>query len=477
MYSPRSCAKYSCRRMRHRHAHPLFAPQATLALLLPGRARAEGPNTAAKNTDTFQLSAHNVTYAELFRRALLPGQNGTLVRTSTAAPVYDYASLQAANVDTPWRKDSLDMELAVWGRGWLGSRQGEQPLDGDVQVANVGYRQGALGLRLGRQQVVGGAARFARFDGLKLDADLGAGLDVDGYGGWTVLPRWDQRPRYEHLGAAADSLLIDPAQLEAVPRRRYWLGGGRLGWASGNHRAGISFHEQRDAGRLARRSAGLDARTDLGELATLGTSAVLDLDRGRFADARLWLDTRPMKSADLSFEYLHTEPALFLSSQSVLSVFGSAAYDEAGSYGSWRVGRSLTVDGSGFVEVYDGERPGARGELGTRWFADAAHRLFLRLTCVRLLAPDNGYDSVRAALSQKITQRLRATLESYFYFYDKAIQGYRASSVYASTLSFDPSEQWRVLWGASLAHSPYANVDAQTELRVAYSFDVNGGGR
>jgi hypothetical protein len=430
-------------------------------------------STAAReNTrDRFELSARSETYAELFRRALLPGANGALVSSDTVAPIYQYVFIRASNLDTPWRKDSVDFELAAWGRGWLGARDAEQPFDGDIQVANARYRQGPLSLRIGRQQLAGGAARFVRFDGANLAAELGAGLDANAYAGWTVLPRWNERRRYEQLGAAAE-VVPDATTLEAVSRGQYWLAGGRVGWSGSERRAGLSFHEQREPGGIARRNLGLDARLPLVKSAVVGSTALLDLDRGRFADARLWLDLSPAPFADLSVELLHTEPALFLSHQSVLSVFGSAEYEEAGGYGTVRANRALAFDASAFAQVYRGGRPGARTEVSARSFVDAARTTFVRLAYARVLSPDNGYHSLRSSLSRRFLPRLSATLEAYAYLYDRAIRNYRASTVYAGTLSFEPTNRLSLLWGASLAHSPYANLDAQTTLRVAYAFEL-----
>ena len=455
-------------------------PGLLVASLLAAQAapvRAEPKVDASDARDRYELSARSDTYAALFRRALLPGPNGSLVSPDTAAPLYEYASLQARDLDTPWRKDSLDLELAMWGRAWFDARNAERLLDGDVQVANARYRQGPFSMRLGRQQIAGGAARFSRFDGLELEAALGSGIEASAYGGWTVLPRWNEQLRYQHLGAAPDTLRHEWAALEPGQRGDYWLTGGRLGWGAAERRLGVSFHEQHERGGLGRRNLGLDGRTPLAAFATLGTNAVLDVDRLRFADARVWLDTRPAQVLDVSFEYLHTEPALFLSNQSVLSVFGSAGYDEAGSYATYRASRAFTLDGSGFVEVYSGERPGGRAELAGRWFADAARRTFLRLAYARLLAPGNGYSALRSSLSRRFSARFHGTIEAYAYLYDHAIRNYRSSTVYAGTLSFDPTPELSLLWGASLAHSPYANLDAQTELRVSYAFDRSAPGR
>jgi len=443
--------------------------------LVAAPAQAQSTKTDRDAPHRVELSARSETYAELFRRALLPGPNGALVSSETVAPVYEYVFVRATNVATPWRNDGLDFELAAWGRGWLGARDAEQPLDGDVQIANARYRRGPFSLRVGRQQVAGGAARFARFDGANFATELGAGVDANAYAGWTVLPRWNERRTYQQLGASAE-IAPTGATLEQASRGKYWLVGGRVGWRASGKSAGLSIHEQREPGGVARRNLGMDARFPLVDHALLGTTALLDLERGRFADARLWLDTTPADFAALSIELLHTEPALFLSHQSVLSVFGSDSYEEAGGYATLSATRALAFEASGFAQVYHGGRPGARSELAVRTFADAARATFVRVAYARLLSPDNGYHSLRSSLSRRFTPRLSATLEAYAYLYDRAIRGYRASTVYAGTLSFEPARQLSLLLGASLAHSPYANLDAQTTLRASYAFDLSARG-
>jgi hypothetical protein len=456
-----------------------FGPESLVVALwafVAPAAHAEPPRRGQEAPDQHELTVRSETYAELFRRALLPGPNGSLVSTDTAAPLYEYVSLRATDLDTAWRKDSLDLEFAAWGRAWFGPREAERPFEGDIQSASVRYRHGPVSLRLGRQVVAGGAARFARFDGVGVEAELGPGVQASAYGGWTALPRWNQRPRYEHLGAAPDTLLRGSDALEAAPRGKYWLAGGRLGWGSAERRVGVSFHEQREAGGLAHRNLGIDGRTPLFRDTRLGTSAVLDLDRQRFADTRVWLDISPHRALDLSFEYLHSEPALFLSHQSVLSVFGSAAYDEVGSYVTLRANSALSLDGAAFIQEYDGDRPGGRAELSGRLFVDPSRNTFVRLAYTRVQAPRNGYHSLRSSLSRRLAARFRGTLEAYAYLYDEAIRGYRASAVYAGTLSFEPVRPLSLLWGGSLARSPYADLDAQTELRVTYAWDLSSSG-
>lgn len=445
-----------------------------ISLGVPGIAAAADEPGAGKPADRFTWTLGSETYAELFRRALLPGPNGALVERDTALPVIEYLYLRAHDIDTRWRADSIDIELAAWGRAWFGDDQPtERRLDGDVQTANIRYRHGPLNLRLGRQHAAGGAARYVRFDGLTLGGKLGAGLEMEGYGGFTVLPRWSDRTGYHHLGDAADSLLRDPEALPEPDRSGHWLAGGRFGWASSRAQAVVSFHEQAEAAGLSRRSLGLDGRGFVLKDAALGGTALLELDALRLQDARLWADVTPVSALDLSAEVLHTEPALFLSRQSVLSVFSTDAYEEAGGSGVLRVTDRFAVEGGGWVQLYDASHRGARGEIGIRAIPGAGRRTVVRVTYARVLAVDNGYHSVRASLSRKLLTALTGTLEAYGYFYDEAIRERTTSAFYSGTLSYQATQALNLLWGASLAQSPYASVDAQTIVRASCAFDLS----
>ncbi|MCA9643179.1 MAG: hypothetical protein KC492_20920, partial [Myxococcales bacterium] len=222
---------------------------------------------------------------------------------------------------------------------------------------------------------------------------------------------------------------------------------------------------------LARRNLGLDFRAGPWKSASLGSNALFDTDATRFADARVWIDAEPWEPLDLSIEYLHTEPALLLSRQSVLSVFGGSGYEEVSGSAELDVTPALSLEGQAAFEVYDEGHPGSRGELGARFLADRLSHVVVRVSYARLIAPDNGYQSLRGGLSSKLMPRLSGTAEVYAYFYDEAIRGYHVSTVYAGTLGYQATDALDLLWGGSVARSPYAALDAQTQLRLRYVFD------
>lgn len=426
--------------------------------------------------DAYELRAHSETHAQLFRRALLPGPNGELVTTDTAAPLTEYVSLGGYGFASPLGADSVDIEVAAWGGIQLGEPLYLGRYDGDLQSANVLLRGAtplAPRLRLGRQQVAGGAARFARFDGAHASVAVVPQLTFSAYGGWTVLPRWDRTPGYYLLGSAADAELRDPAALEDVDRSGYWLAGGRVAYARGPLSVAASFHEQRESSELGRRNLGLDARGDVTEQIDVGGDLLFELDSSRIANLNVWSDVTLLRVVDLNVEYLRTEPALLLSRQSVLSVFSTDGYHEAGGGLRWRIDPRFTLGGGGWVDFYDGEhQPGVRFHGTARYATTGPFPTVASVTYSRVVAPDNGYHGVKAALSRRLLPPLTATLQLFGYFYDEPIEGYKSSSIYSTTLEYALLERLALLWGGSLARSPYASLDASTLLRLSYQLDA-----
>ncbi len=449
-------------------------PLLIIGISLLARSAGAGPDEEPPKEarDRYQFTVSSKTYAELFRRALLPGPDGALVETNTLVPVHEYLLLKVRDLDTGLGEDSLDIELAAWSQFSFTDPELERRGDGDVQVANVRYRDELLSARVGRQLVVGGAARYSRFDGLAVGVTPGAGFDAGAYAGFTVLPRFDERPGYHHLGAATDSLLRNPDAFPEPERSGNWLAGGRFGFTSGPGTAALSFHEQHETAGLSRRSVGLDGRLQALTDVSLGGNALLELDARRLQDARIWVDTTPIPQADLSLEYLHAEPALFLSRQSVLSVFSTDAYDEAGASAILRPAKRLALEADGSVQFYDADQRGARTEIAARLEPGTGRRTVVRLAYARVLVIDNAYHSLRASLSRKLTPELTGTLEAYSYLYDERIRERKTSEVYSGTLGYRAAEWASVLWGASLAQSPYAQFDLQTLVRLELDFDL-----
>ena len=105
---------------------------------------ASRPLAADDETDALSYQFEVDTVSRLFRRDEPTGS--ALVAGGYAVPLYHYAHLRVADVDTPWSKDSVDAELSAWGNLEIGDADESGRLDGDVHATfGLGARSGLLG--------------------------------------------------------------------------------------------------------------------------------------------------------------------------------------------------------------------------------------------------------------------------------------------------------------------------------------------
>jgi hypothetical protein len=438
---------------------------------LAGSARAqEEAETPAPPRMSVRLAAD--TYLRLFERSPLPGPNGAVVSDTFAAPLYQYATLQVANVALPWEPASLDMELSAWGDVHLGEGEDLARVDGDITVASILHRYGWTYAKLGRQLQAGGAARVSRLDGLSLGLTTPFGLGAVAYGGWTVLPRWNERPGYHLLGSAADAVLRNPDAIAEPRRDGTWMAGGRASYSYQSYvNVGASFHEQRENGELGRRNLGADLRVAPHDMVALTGKVVLDADAWGVTDARGAVDLYPIRDMSLAAEYAHATPSLFLSRQSVLSVFSLDAFHEAGASIGYRPIEMWRIGASGYADVFEG------GDLGARLGANSSIELaewvpiLLRAEYGWVAEPSNGYHSARVSVVYKPVDPVALTAESYLYFYQTAINGVPLSAVGVLSGEWTFAEGFAALASGSAAKTPYASLDLQALARLRINLD------
>jgi len=369
----------------------------------------------------------------------------------------------------------VDVELSAWGSVLVGEAGDQQRVDGDIFTANVRHRLGPAYFALGRLVRAGGAARFCRYDGGSAGVRSPWGLGLDGYAGLSVLPRWSARPGYHLLGSAGDSLLRSPEAIEDPSRDDYWVAGGRAyythPWLG---ELGASFHEQVEAGELGRRELGFDLRVTPHETVAVGGQALLDADSWSLGDARAAVDVYPFSELGLAVELQHTVPALFLSRQTVLSVFSTAAYDELGGSARYSPWPWLQVGASGHAQLFGESELGMRLGTRARLALLGAEQLMVHVGYRRVREPSNGYHAARIAVGYRVIEPLQLTADSHLYVYDEPIRMLLAAQYPEAELSWVGganaewawNESWATLLGGSLGSTPYAELDAQLLARL-----------
>lgn len=448
--------------------HSLAIAMTWVTVALPLRSQSLPLTAERERADVYSVDVRSSTHLELYRRALLPGASGTLVLTDTHAPLHQYVALHVAGLDLPFQRDGLDVELSAWGRLDLADVEGSHRLDGDLRTANVRYRADMFSLTLGRQVTAGGAARYSRHDGVRVDADLGSSLGASAYAGFVALAPTSRRRGYVLLGATPEALVRAPEVYEDEDRVG-WLVGARLEYRpSARYGGALSVHHEESNRRLERQSAAAELYAEVTESATCAGTALLDIDSAGLADGRVFCDLAATRSLDFTLELLHTEPALFLPRHSVLSVFSTENYREFGGWVSYAPVRAVTLGARAHVDHYGDGDFGSRSELSARFKPDGTDRLLIMLAYTRLVAAQNGYHGLRASFRRRLVRSLMGTLEGYLYLYDDAVLGYRSSAVYASTLSYPLGRRFGLMLGGSIARSPYARLDAQSTVRLSY---------
>jgi hypothetical protein len=422
---------------------------------------APGPADEEPVADRFRAQLAADTVMRLFRYSTLPGVPGALAERLFAVPVYQYTVLRVRDLDVPWQPDSVDIELASWGSLHLGELGERQRIDGDISIASVRHRLGPAYVMVGRQVRAGGAARFVRLDGLSAGVRAPFGLGAEGYGGFAVLPRWSATPGYHLLGSAADTMLRAPEELPEPSREQHWLAGGRAYYAlAGLGEVGASFHEQHEAGELGRRTLGFDLHASPHEAVSASALANVDLDA--------------VEPLSLAAEYQHAVPALYLSRQSVLSVFSTDTFDEVGGAATYQPMEILSLSAGGYLDVFGDGSTGMRLVSRIRLTPLGSDRLLLVAGYRRVQEPESGYHGLRGAVGYRLVAPLMLTGETLLYLYDDPVRNAlrqpapetRLSWVNGLNADWSWAPGWSTLLGGSVSSTPYAAFDARAVARL-----------
>lgn len=434
------------------------------------------PGPSVSSTDDFDLSARASTNMRLFQRALLPGPGGAIVEDQTLLPLHQSLSFQGSRIDTPLGKDSLEMQVATNGQLYLGAPEDLPPGNWDVSSAFLRQRYQSMSLALGRQPIVGGAARYSRVDGAQLQLQLPFNTELAIYGGWTVLPRWNERYGYSYLGDAYEDWVRPGEALPEPTRGEHWMTGVSGKWRDTKLGSfGFSYHYQAEDKSLNDSTLGVSGSVTALPDWDLRAEALFSTEQRRFSDLRASASWDALRTEDTAWiasaELLHTVPSLLLSQASVFSVFSYEEITEVGGGLQGRLPLRFRITADARAQVYNEGRAGTRLALGTNWKSDDEGTFFVRLDTGRVSTVDNGYWMLRSALAYRFLPTYRLSVDAYQYLYDREIQGRRTSSFYAAHLTYDPQDFWNARLGGSLTQSPYAALDAQLLAQLSINWD------
>lgn len=314
----------------------------------------------------------------------------------TVAPAFEILSITARGVTNPVA-DDLSIVVSTWGSWDLSQNLRwdngtTQKLTGDVVT---GYLSGKLldrhlTLRVGREQVMTGVARMIHIDGGEAIAALPFGLRISGYVGVPVSERFAARTSVVSWNPVGGDLAY----------------GGRVAWSLAlpgvpgrGLDVGASANVVRDGSDPVREEVGADLRLQPFRtlvLTGLGAYSVYDERFSEVAGRVTYIATPHLY---LEADARQVAPDLFLSRNSILSVFSDTTRTEYGVGATYELRKGLTVGGSyhlalepreteGTSSTYQGAEADARVEWHRGHQLAGAELLYLD-------AFENGYTALR----------------------------------------------------------------------------------
>lgn len=370
----------------------------------------------------------------------------------TVAPFYELVGLRVRNLDTPAFQD-LGITLDAWGSLTV---PGAPPagLAGDVNLLFVEGRtfQRRLGLRVGRQSVFGGAARFQYFDGVSAEVRGPVGLGVSAFVGQPVAARFGNFLR-------ADLVT-----------------GGRLFWApTFDAQVGLSVLHSTQAGALVRQDVGADARWRLRNLTLTGMLSWSVAEK-RLVELDVGPRFQPLPALELTLNYRRSAPDLFLPRNSIFSVFADTSRDDLGASLFYQLGRAGSV-------YADGRALWINGELGYELALRAAVAVPGRrdtnasVQLRRLSLRSNGVLQGRVGARHVLPMGLGLAVDLEAYGLDAPVRGKSVSVSGSASGTWQWGPAWLLGVTCFAGSTPY--VDSRVELmaKLTYVFDKPGRAR
>lgn len=424
-------------------------------------------SAAAPRADTVQASSTTMLNARQIWWPTDPRCVGTACATNmiTAVPVYEMLDLSATNVQTGFT-DNLELTLSTWGglalgdyrfgQGggvWQNGANTDSHLSGDI---NLGYVRAefldrAVSLRLGRQLVADGSARMTHLDGAQLQLVLPAGFGLSGYAGAPV------QSRFEALGGP-----LTTGNTEAT-----FTAGGRASWRyPGLLDVGASIAWATDRGDVSRQEIGADFLLTPYSFVAFKGAGWWSVYEGRMGEASLAAVLAPVRHVDVTLDYRHVEPDLFLPRNSILSVFAADKRNDVGGAVHWSALRELAIDADYHVLLEDaGTGHWARAK-GTAHPGGADNTVGAEVSY--LYNPENAYFMGRL-FGAKALAALTATLDLYGYFFQRAVNGQDQALTATASLGYNIARGLRAVVAGTAGTTAY--LSSQYELMAKLVYD------
>lgn len=355
----------------------------------------------------------------------------------------EYVTLSIRGIEVPGVQD-LRLQMSAWGQAATNS-------DGSLGDVDLWLLQGSLFDRhftftVGRQLVVGGAARVLPLDGLNATVVSNGGFGLSAY-----------------VGAPTAAKLTYPIGDFAFGARAFWR-------PSYGTEVGISFIEVLNRGQVTRQNLGVDTRVVILPTLSATASANLSLEEMRFVDAELTLSWH-VGSFELTAKAQQSQPDLYLPLNSIFTVFANTEREGVGGGLFWQALPRLSFFANYEYLWVDGGN-GNDAEIGVAYRID--RRSTAGLNCHLLFQPVNGYTDLRAWLLQYVTEQIKLSADLDWIVLENPLvsPNNMPKNSLLGTLSatWAVGSGWSVMLSGSGGSSPINGTQFTATGRVSYDF-------
>ncbi|MCB9597291.1 MAG: hypothetical protein H6719_31490 [Sandaracinaceae bacterium] len=385
------------------------------------------------------------------------GLEQQLWRRVDTLPLYHRVSLDASGL----LEGKVSLHLAGWGALDLLADSSGAIAAGDIAIGYVEVDLEPVRLWAGRRFIAWGPPGGLHVDGGGVSARTSFGLVAEAFGGRPVTPT-----RISLLGPEAS---FDGAAAS-------W--GARLAYTdAGTFAASAGYAETWSHGILESRVVDVAAYWDPGDL-RIEAGGKIDAASFGLAQARAGATYRVVRELSVDADYMHVEPGRWIPPWSILSVFDTSTFDEAGAGATLRPIRALAIRAEGAARVYssasnayqaDEARVGYRVELTGRVLPNPGDGPRVRVLVSRRDDGTMGYTLITAGAAFDPFQHVVMTVDGAFAIDD---QGGRESAIGRASVDFTGLADWSIGLTVALARTPIAAAEARGMLRIQWSPEV-----
>jgi hypothetical protein len=390
------------------------------------------------------------------------GQLPELVRV---APIYELLRVSAREVRNPLFQD-LEISFSGWGSGELSQTRWDAgtpgKFNGDVTTAYVRgtLASGMVQLRAGREFVAAGAGRMLQLDGADLFLRLPAGFTLAAFGGLPVSQRFASRTSLVSWNPAGGNLA--------------W--GGRLGWtlalpgASGRVvDVGASLVSVTDHSDPVRQDVGLDVRAQPIDRLVLVGNGTYSLYAQRLAEYNVTALVTATRALAVNVDLRHYSPDLFLSRNSILSVFTDTNRTDVGGGVRWQAVKttSLSLDYHVLLEPGRNNQGEVGGEAAfrTEW---ESHGAVAGGEVSYLKTGETGYTSVRG-FGRKQLGRLLLAADLADIMFRQTVNGQKNSLSGSLSAGYQLNRAWSLMLAGRAGVTPFFERQADAMIKLVYN--------